>query len=301
VTSNLPEPQDATPALLGGQAALFDDPRLILQWDDAFLRSVAANIGKEGGSILAQLRRAAGLVAWAAWHRFDDKTCEAFLRGIADNLGVSVRTVREWRKVVIDKETLPIPALAAARSDEALKRNTPAGQGRRITTPSTKPDPIPVDSTETADLSSGGAGIQPAPPVAPTDGVALDGTPSLSAPPGPPEYGTHIDDTTDVHVDVDAIGLRWLQSKTTQEVRAIGDPWGPAIRAEVKRWAEAIGFTEPKRPGLSVAKLVQAGSTGPVPVPSPRYDLKPPPRNGAKRHALDCSCLGCKPAKAVAK
>jgi integrase len=43
-------------------------------------------------------------------------------------------------------------------------------------------------------------------------------------------------------VDVDAIGLRWLQSKTDQQIRALADPLGAAIRDEVKRWATAFGF-----------------------------------------------------------
>jgi hypothetical protein len=138
--------------------------------------------------------------------------------------------------------------------------------------------------------SSGGADVQP--PAGPTGEAP---TSSPSAPPDPSEKFA-VPGYVPEHVDVDAIGLRWLKSKTTREVRAIGDPWGPAIRAEIMRWTAAFGFSSSSRPGP-----VQAGSTGPVPVPPPRYDLKPPPRNGTKRHAIDCSCLGCKPAKAVAK
>lgn len=36
--------------------------------------------------------------------------------------------------------------------------------------------------------------------------------------------------------------IRWMKAKSDQQVRAIGDPYGPAIRAEVQRWSRAFGY-----------------------------------------------------------
>lgn len=204
--TKLPVPAYSLPAL-GGQTALFEDPALILRWDDAFLRTVAANLGREGGSILAQLRRATGLVAWAGWHRFDGKPYEEFIAGIADSLGVTVRTVRNWREAVVKSDSLAIPAVPAQRKREAAGRKT-AGQGQGDTTLSTKSAPIPAasrvappkkseeggqrsarendparESAETPGLTTGPPSSDPLPelpPVAPPGVDDADGSGNLS-------------------------------------------------------------------------------------------------------------------------
>ncbi len=284
--TNLPaERSDATLALTGTQASLFDDdPARLLGLDDGEFAALVAQVRQRGDDLFTGIRKVVGLLAWAAWHRYDEKRYREFVADFAGRLGVESRVILDWRRKAATG--LPMPPMAQARSDArkgAGQRpvNTPGriipAKSSEGVAPASETVREPV-LTPPSGPSSGGADVQP--PAGPTGEVP---TSSPSAPPDSP-------------VDVDAIGLRWLKSKTTREVRAIGDPWGPAIRAEIMRWTAAFGFSSSSRPGP-----VQAGSTGPVPIPPPRYDLKPPPRNGAKRHALDCSCLGCKPVKAVVK
>lgn len=381
MTSNLPERQDWTPDLLGGQATLFDDPTKLLTWDESVLRNIAANLGREGGSLIAQLRRAAGLVAWAAWYRFPEATYREFAAGLASSLGIEVETLRKWRRSVVSAEKLPVPGVAGQRADAAAKGRKTAGQPGGAVRTSATSKPIPAASTEApanqsegkngagspphsapgdsaarpgspsgpssegsgpgmpqtrpgvaapSDPSSGGARTT-APPVAPTDEAdpslrpaPLDPPNQIAPPEAPPQYRADeaaawrngysaawqdgytaaVREAADEPVDVDAIGLRWLKSKSTQQIRAIGDPWGPAIRSEVRRWAEAFGAPpapaeKPQR--RAVGKMGLSGNLkvgmDPYPVTIPTI---PAPKL-AKRHADDCSCLSCKAPKAVAK
>ncbi len=151
---NLPEKPTAILDSMGGQAALFDDPARLLGLADAELRQVASSLVREGGSIMAQIRRTSGLVAWAGWHRFGDKAYEEFVAGIAEGLGVGVQTVRAWRHAVVQREGLALPALPAARSAEASTRRKPAGQGGSVSTFITKTPPIPAASAESPRLAA---------------------------------------------------------------------------------------------------------------------------------------------------
>lgn len=341
MTNNLPEKYEAALATVGGQAALFEDSNQLLELTDAGLRHVAALYCDRMETGLAEMRRNFGLLAWAGWLKFEGAPYEQFVSALAKAAAVHVRTVKAWRDSVVEKDDLAVPAATAQRKEEAKAReNRRSKPVRAENLHGTAP--IPAASTEApakssegggtgthqppasgatqlapSGPSSGGAGIQP--PPRPTG----DPTSPLSAPPDPIEYGTHVDDTTDVHVDVDAIGLRWLKSKTTREVRAIGDPWGPAIRAEVRRWAEAFGAPpapaeKPQRRQGTITRPQGAVVAGraieqrsekidghedclrPGIMPA-RFNSTPAPKTAAKRHALDCSCLGCKPEKAVAK
>ncbi len=341
--TNLPaERPESTPALLGGQAALFENPAQLLDLDDVALKELAVLFGRHGASVFAQVRAQAGLLAWAGWFRFGEVTYSAFLLGLSKDLGVQPDTLMKWRRDVVKDRKLVVPGVVKARSDAAKEGHKTAGQASGAGRSSGKAAPIRATSKEVPLEPSGGAELQA--PAGPTDEApaSLRSAPldlpvvagdsrddSRTLPPNEvaplllANVRERMDDWGDLAnaqaddlrealrlaaaelnardaapVDVDAIGLRWLKSKTTREVRAIGDPWGPAIRAEVMRWASAFGFSSTSRGGPS---LVQAGSTGPVPIPPPRYDLHTPPRSGRKGHALDCSCLGCKPAKAVAK
>lgn len=70
----------------------------------------------------------------------------------------------------------------------------------------------------------------------------------------------------DEPVDVDGIGLRWLSSKTDQQIRAIADPLGTAMRHQIKRWAAAYGFVEARSPGHVITPEDRARAKAAAPV-----------------------------------
>lgn len=224
----------------------------------------------------------------------------------------------------------------SAPGDSAARPGSPSGQSSEGVAQTGETPAEPCKQTPSGP-PSGGAGIQPSP--RPTG----EPTSPLSAPPGPigipwspitPETVALFEDRLrdqrlagnihpnvfasmvehlladrrrqdpDASVDVDAIGLRWLQSKNTREVRAIGDPWGPAIRSEVRRWAEAFGAPpvpaeKPQRRQGTITRPADR-IKGPRPYDPVTLTI-PVPSVGRKGHADDCSCLSCKAPKAVAK
>ena len=140
-------PEQVTPsavlaALPDGQAALFDDPRRLLALEPPELRQVGAEVARESGSVLARVRRANGLVAWAMWYQSTELAYADWERAHAEDLGIPPTTLRRWRRDVVDAESLPVPTLAALRSTETKKgiaeRKT-AGQGAGPTTGVTLP------------------------------------------------------------------------------------------------------------------------------------------------------------------
>ena len=350
--TNLPaERADVALALTGTQASLFDDdPSRLLGLDDGEFASLVADVRQTSDSVFTHIRKVVGLLAWAAWHRYDEKRYREFVADFAQRLGVESRVILDWRRKAA--KGLPMPAMAQARSDArkgagqtpgntsgriipAASTEAPAKQSEGVgqqaaseKDPARKSAATSGVATEPtpSDPSSGGAGIQPT-PTGPTD----EHDSSLPAPPDPfdPEEiierdfgGTVLrgprkyidecrliplgDGTLAEQVDVDAIGLRWLKSKTTREVRAIGDPWGPAIRSEVRRWAEAFG--SPPAPAEKPQRR-QGTITRPA-VGRPKVvdlmealedSLAAAKKPAGKRHADDCSCLSCKAPKAAAK
>lgn len=104
-------------ALPDGQAALFEDPRRLLGLEVSELRQVGAEVARESGSVLARVRRANGLVAWAMWYQSTELAYADWERGQAEELSVSPHTLRRWRRDVVTAESLPVPTVAALRAE----------------------------------------------------------------------------------------------------------------------------------------------------------------------------------------
>jgi hypothetical protein len=258
--TNLPaERSDATLALTGTQASLFDDdPARLLGLDDGEFAALVAQVRQRGDDLFTGIRKVVGLLAWAAWHRYDEKRYREFVADFAGRLGVESRVILDWRRKAATG--LPMPPMAQARSDarKGAGQRPVNTSGRIIPAKSSEGSGPGMPQTRPGVAApsgppSGGADVQP--PAGPT-GEA----PTSPAPPDPldPEEiierdfgGTMlrgprkiIDECKFIPLpDVpDSVGLRWLQSKNDRQVRALADPLGGAIRAEVKRWATAFGY-----------------------------------------------------------
>lgn len=190
----------------------------------------------------------------------------------------------------------PAPIVESDALNSATKKSEGAGTGAAHV-PNTAGSRAPVVAPPPSDPPSGGARDTALPP-APKEGPP----PSLPAPPDPSEVPGSPDPAHQRPLNppefTDLDGLRWLKSKNVREVRAIGDPWGPAIRAEVVRWVSAFGLSakptpEPKIGPYQAVAYVDRPLTGPSRVI--------PTAARGKRHADDCRCLSCVPPKAVAK
>jgi hypothetical protein len=180
MAKNLPaEKPDAVLVTMGGQAALFDDPLQVLGLNDQRFTELVAVVRSGGESLIAGVRRYVGLLAWAAWHRYDEKRYKEFVADFADRLGVEPRNVLDWRRAVTKSDNLPLPAVAAMRS-EARKT-----AGRKPS--DTRLASIPAASTEAPKLPE-----RPAVPAsrtpAPSGPTSAGGGPSsgaVSPPAGP--------------------------------------------------------------------------------------------------------------------
>lgn len=131
MTETLPEPQSVALTELAGGDRLFERPTDLLEWSVPYLRQVAANLGHRGGSLIAQLRRYSGLVAWAAWHRLSEKECREFYEGLAGDLGIKVDTLRDWRDSIVKKEHLSVPDLARLRGQARKTAGQTPSKGKR--------------------------------------------------------------------------------------------------------------------------------------------------------------------------
>ncbi len=178
-------PEQVTPTavlvtLPDGQAALFDDPRRLLTLDVADLRLLGVEVARESGSVLARVRRTNGLIAWAMWYQSTELAYADWERSHAEEIQQAPSTLRRWRRDVVAANDLPIPALAAVRS-EAAKASAPgrkrAGQGPSATNPGSPSD------TQARPIA--GPGIPPGATVV----LQPDGSGAVTAPlpnPGPP-------------------------------------------------------------------------------------------------------------------
>lgn len=294
MTSNLPEVQSVT---LGGQASLWADPRQLLAFDDASLRRLAAEVGHEAGGVLAQVRRAVGLVAWAAWYRMSEKDYRSFAEGLAGDLDIEVETLRNWRRAVVRTDKLPVPGVAALRAGESAKGRKTAGQPTGALSPTAPSGVIPAVSTEAPAKKSEGSGPgkpQTRPGVAaPSDPSPVGGNAlgEVSAPP-----------TVVPRPPTD----RALTARVFAAMREV-DPTdaGPVTTPEeatfLRQWAQ---------------RALDAWKAKNVPVAAPRpagrviKPAKRPPsvasvlsvgQGRGKRHADDCSCLSCALPKAATK
>lgn len=188
MTSNLPaERSDASlAALIGVQASLFDDdPRRMLVLDDGEFAALVADVRRHGDSVFSGIRKVVGLLAWAAWHRYDEKRYRNFVADFAQRLGVEPRVVVDWRRKATKEGDLPMPTMAKARS-EARKSagQTPGNTSGRI---------ISAASTEVQAKSSEGGEqdgeTRPAPSGQPLSGKSSEGTAKAVRPSRPVPSG----------------------------------------------------------------------------------------------------------------
>lgn len=301
MTDNLP---DRVLGNLDGQAALFDDPLRILALSDGDFASLVGAVRQHAGSVLAEVRRYVGLVAWGAWHRYDEKRYREFVADFAQRLGVEPRAVLDWRRAVTKADNLAYPTVAALRSAAAK------GAGRKSNATPTRS--IPADSQEApAKTSEGvapGAAARPAAPSGPSGGhgsaeeQAEDHRTGGHRPARPPA------------LDTDTPGLRppaprppslrqvaaqfFVDLVNTEE--GFGAKWTPDEAAvvnarfnlEMKAWRKANGIVDDvAKEASTLSQFDRARAAAPQrPIPSPG-------RNRA--HDPTCSCFGCKPAKAA--
>jgi hypothetical protein len=164
MSDNLP---DRVLGDLSGQAALFEDPLQLLGLEDTQFVDLVAAVRQEGESVIRAVRRIVGLLAWAAWHRYDERRYREFVADFATRLGVEPRAVLDWRRAVTKKGNLPMPKVAALRSE--------ARKGARRGTSNTEPVLIPAASTEAPAKKSEGARVTP-----PRTGKGASSAPSLA-------------------------------------------------------------------------------------------------------------------------
>lgn len=198
-----PTPLAAAGTELDGQAALWADPAQLLNLPDDEFRQFTTDVVRTAGPLIAQVRQAAGMMAWAGWHRFEDRPYREFIEGLAAGLGTSKKSVERWRDKVVKEARLPRPTRADLRAGEATNRGKPAGQRPDVDTLSTV---IPASSAEAAEIpgehapagsgrpagagspghsSEGGGRVgetRTAPPVIPPSDQLLEGVRSNGAP-----------------------------------------------------------------------------------------------------------------------
>lgn len=151
---------------------MWNDPRSFLTLTDELFAQSAAWVASEGAATMDALRRGAGLVAWAGWSRFDEREYETFVGDLADQIGVSLVTLKRWRDGLIKDEELPIPAPVEARRAEAIKAaatRKAAAQRQGAIKMTTGSAPIPVESEEiTDDPDPAPSAVVTEPPVEPS-------------------------------------------------------------------------------------------------------------------------------------
>lgn len=313
-------------ALTGQQSSLFDDdPRRMLGLNDGEFAALVADVARHGDSVFAGIRKVVGLLAWAAWHRYDEKRYREFVADFAGRLGVESRVILDWRRKAA--KGLPMPAMAQARSDARKS----AGQGPVNTSGRI----IPAASTEApAKPSEGGEQVgetRPVPLSQPPSGKSSEGVghareglpaPSVShpAPSDPPRNDTgrpvggrqlaalvyaamrEVDptDAGPVTTPEEATFLRQWAQRTLDAWKAVYAPPAPAEKPQRRQGTAAYDMMAEQHDAAAPKPQRRQGT-----ITRPNGHAFASPPNGmvpkGKRHALDCSCLGCKPAKAAAK
>lgn len=282
--------------------------------------------GMERLSAIAEELRADDLyrlLGFDTWERF-----------CVDYLGVSKWTANRWiagskaksigaGQSVAAVQNAPVvesKALNSAKSPEGLDQAGLHRAGQRADEPSgavSANDP-PTPSGP----SSGGADVQP--PAGPTGEAP---TSSPSAPPGPPERPPSRRQQASAIVAAfqdaeDGVGRGWTPEEATYlfaRFRVERMAWATYNKATIE-WVDdpPASVEKPQRRQGTITRPQGAVVAGraieqrsekidghedclrPGIMPA-RFNSTPAPKTAAKRHALDCSCLGCKPAKAVAK
>jgi len=285
--------EDTTPAITAdtpgvqglGQAALFNDPRQLLDMNPASLRALAAEVAHEAGPVMAQIRRMIGLVCWAIRAQVPEGEYGKWVAGYSELVGVSARTLDRWRSDAMKASGIMNPYTS--------QRAKTAGQPPRLDTAG---ELIPAASTEAPAKKSEEAEPRPLSPPgeAPSD-------PSSESPTGSDAGGVEVHSrattpparlpsmrqvaaawVADLHNTEEGFGAKW----TPEEVAYVQT----RLTAEMNSWRHVHGIVDsPKRSPAQSAAANALRRTTPVPL-------------GGRKSSHDptCSCFGCKPAK-VAK
>lgn len=277
--------EDLTPAEVGSivpatptQAALFDDPMRVLALDAAELRLVGAEIARQVHPTLAEVRRLVGLVAWAMRTKVPAGEYGKWAEGYAEMVGVSVRTLGDWRAKV-EKSAGVISPFSSPRERET------AGQSKRLAEPAKL---IPADSQEAPAPSSESHRSDPG-------GVSAPAPPPAAPPPArlPSLRQVAAAWVIDLVNTEEGFGAKW----TPDEAAVVN----ARFDLEMKCWRKANGIDTPKPGPLVVrGRMVGRKPTAPFPFPGVRtVDLLDPSTRRKRSHDPTCTCLGCKPAKAA--
>ncbi len=245
------------------QAALFEDPLRLLALDVADLRLLGVEVARESGSVLARVRRANGLVAWAMWYQSTELAYADWERAHAEDIQTPPTTLRRWRRDVVEAGNLPMPAVAAARAaatNAALSSRAPrktAGQAGGSTTGG-------MNNTR-SELAPGVAASGPRDPLL---------QPARLPDPGPPPTVraaiAHLIDHLHA-LDPDEAGA----AMTAAQLDLVMDWTERTVKAAPRRGRKKSGEGEPRRrPGPG--GRAEGGST-------------PPAANGSRLPSPDCS------------
>ncbi len=271
MTSNLPEVSDASPVVFDGQAALFDDPQVVMAMSASELRLAAVDLARAVRPSMIEIRRVVGLVCWAMRAKVPAGEYGKWVEGYAEMVGVTARTLGEWRSKAEAKAGV-VPAFTSPR------QNKTAGQTSQLEETS---KPIPADSKETptkkseggeqvgktppapaskppSDASSEGAGLQP--PAGPTGGTP---PPQRSAPSGPnptgPVPSLRQEASTAyraLHEATEGIGAKWTIEEATY--------WQNRTEREMDAWRRANRIDQPKRRQGTISRPADRAPSPPV-------------------------------------
>lgn len=242
-----------------------DDPQSLLAKTPAELRAIGIEVALVAAPRMAEIKRYVGLVCWAMRAKVVPGEYGKWVEGYAEMVGVTVRTLGEWRSRA--------EALADIESPFTSPRKPKtAGQSTQLEETSKVRAPIPVTFTEApAKKSEGAAPLGEVRPVAPSGPLpepspvapqGVDDAGSLGTPSGEADQGGHLSAASPDPLAAtpagppapsgvaatrlppilsDADGLRWLSSKTVKDWRSLPEPTGPAIRYQLGVAAHALG------------------------------------------------------------
>jgi hypothetical protein len=180
VTNNLPEKLSASIPSLSERASLFADPPSLLGMDPATLRDLAAEVAVEAGPIMKQVRTMVGLVSWALRSKVPAGEFGAWIQSYSELVGVSVRTLHEWRVQATEDAGIIDPY-------KSKREPKTACESGRLAESRKSPKPIPATFTEAPAKQSEGSGPgmpQTRPGVAAPSGPSSGGA-ELQPPTGP--------------------------------------------------------------------------------------------------------------------
>ncbi len=153
----LPDPE-MTPAVFTGQLAFIQNPSDLLEKSPAELRRFALQLAQEARPAMAEIRRYVGLICWAMRSKVPQGEYTVWVDAYAVELGVSIRTLYDWRAAAEKKAGIASPY-------SAPRQGKGAGQAGGL---ADLQKPIPALSTEAPTAApSPPTKVPPAPPQAP--------------------------------------------------------------------------------------------------------------------------------------